>query len=70
MIAVAGMTRVARMAGVPVVTCVSAMTVVVKLSVFGVVHGLSAFGVARFSRPHTLMILLLVHASNVYPSGV
>jgi len=69
MIAMAGMTRVARMAGVALVTGVVAMTAVVMLSVIGVGDGLSVCGMARLSRLHSvlLMILLSVHAFNLYP---
>ncbi len=73
MIAVAGMTcmiAVARMSGMSLVTGMPAVAVVVVVSVIGMVHGLNMSGVPRFVGPHMLMILLVVHASNIYPLGV
>ena len=68
-IAVAGMSHVARMTSMPLVTGVPAMTAVVVMSGIGVIHGLGVCRMARFSRLHSvmLMILLFVHISNIYP---
>jgi hypothetical protein len=52
------------------VTGVLAMSVVVMLNVIGMVHGLNMPGMPRFIGPHMLMILLVVHNSNIYPLGV
>lgn len=48
-------------------TGMPAVTVVGVVSVIGMVHGLNIPGMPRFIGPHVLMILLLVHTSNIYP---
>ena len=63
------MTDMVAMTGMPAMTTMLVVTAVVMMGVIGMVHGVSRCGMARFSRLHSVMpmILLVVHAPNVYP---